>query len=207
MINEESYQLLKNAYSTLKEDMKKNSYYEETSNELYKEIQGMLSGSNEILNVVDYLNKVFISDRAEAVSAVGQGRMNRGNFIEFLEDDKTQHKLYQLTELAVRNNVSLSKIKEVGLLDYLDRYRFSGNKPLTYTHRMFILLFPEKNTVTIDRGKLESIGIKLGITGAKSVPFHNLQLQIREKVDEFIEEERLQDESIYIKMAISEWVK
>jgi hypothetical protein len=206
LLNEQSYQLLKNAYIKLKEDMKKDSYYEETSNELYKEIDSFLSGSNEIHKIVVYLNGIFISDRAEAVSAVGQGRMNRGNYIEFLRDDKTQNKLYQLTELAVQKNASLSKIKEIGLLEYLDRYSFNGNKPLAYVNRMFILLFPELNTVTIDKGKLERIGRRLGIT-ARNIPCHNLQLQIRELVNEFIDMEHLQEESIYIKMAISEWVR
>lgn len=187
--------------------MKKNSYYEETSNELYKELEGKLSGPSEIQEIVDYLNGIFISDRAEAVSSVGTGRMNKGNYIEFLGDEQTQNKVYQLTKLAVQKNASLSKIKEIGLLEYLDRYPFSGKKPLTYTNRMFILLFPVLNTVTIDRGKLERIGIKLGITDAKKIPFHNLQLQIRELVNEYIEMERLQEESIYIKMAISEWIK
>lgn len=187
--------------------MKKDSYYEKTSNELYKEIDSLLAGSNNIHKIVDYLNMIFISKRAEAVSSVGIGKMNKSNFIEFLEDDKTQNKLYQLTELALQKNLSISKIKEVGLMEYLDRYQFSGNKPLAYVNRMFILLFPELNTVTIDKGKLERIGFKLGITGAKKVPFHNLQLQIRERVNEFIEIERLQEESIYIKMAISEWVR
>lgn len=186
--------------------MKKDSYYEKTSKELYNEIDSILSGSNGIQKKVDYLNKIFTSDRAEAVSAVGQGRMNKGNYIEFLGDGITQNKLYQLTELAVQKNATISKIREIGLLEYLDRYPFSGNKPLTYTNRMFILLFPELNTVTIDSGKLEKIGKKLGIT-ARNIPFHNLQLQIRELVNEFIKMERIHEESIYIKMAISEWIK
>lgn len=187
--------------------MKSDSYYEVTSNKLYKEIDSKLSGSNGIHEIVDYLNEIYISNRAEAVSSVGIGKMNKGNFIEFLEDEQTQNKVYQLTELAVQKNATISKIKEIGLHEFLDRYPFSGNKPLTYTNRIFILLFPELNTVTIDRGKLDKIGRKLGISGAKNIHFHNLQYQIREIVNEFIEMERLQEEGIYIKMAISEWIK
>lgn len=71
--------------------MKSNSNYEETSNKLYKEIDSMLSASKNLHEMVDYLSEIFISDRDDAVSSVGIGKMNKENFMDFLEDE---HKLW-----------------------------------------------------------------------------------------------------------------
>lgn len=71
---------------------------------------------------------------------------------------------------------------------------------------MFVLLFPEINTVTIDREKLNEIGRRLEMRDTRSRHFNTLQYLIKDQVNDFIKEEGIQNESVYIKCAISEWI-
>jgi hypothetical protein len=206
LLDNQQYQLLQPAYAHLKKDMEMNNQYERVSNALFTEIKEKLQSTSELKDLVRYLIEVLLSDRAEHVSSVGMGSMYKGNFKLFLKDKQTRVKLAQLIRLSKQDEMSLRKIKDIGLIEHLNGFSFVGNKPQAFTHRVFILLFPELNTVTIDRGKLNKIGKKLGISGAADIPFHNIQLQVRDIVNDFVKSEGLQDESTYIKMAISEWI-
>lgn len=62
-------QLLKRAYDQLKSDMEKDDFYERESNLLLKEITDVVSKSQDCMDLLEYINEISLSKRADTVSA------------------------------------------------------------------------------------------------------------------------------------------
>ncbi|AZN39539.1 hypothetical protein [Paenibacillus albus] len=202
--------LFKKALELLKTDLSKAEFeHIEPSaswflNEIHQRIRSWDESSSISIFEPYWLNK-----NANDVSAEGVAKMNKANFTVFVNDPTTQEKLKQL--LMLRKNADLdyrlpAKISKVGLIEHLDRFNFSrGNKPVFFVHRMLIMIFPELFTSIADRVKLDESAKVLGIK-SKGVAFELVQYQLRDKVNDFIIEAGLQNESEFVKRGIAWWV-
>ncbi|MEK4105554.1 hypothetical protein NST28_15850 [Paenibacillus sp. FSL R10-2791] len=202
--------LFKKAFELLKNDLSKIEYehIEPSATRFLNEIHQKISNWNESTSL-SIFEPYWLNKNANDVSAEGVAKMNKANFNVFVNDPTTQEKLKQL--LMLRKNAELdfrlpAKISKVELIEHLARFNFSrGNKPVFFVHRMLIMIFPELFTSIADRVKLDESAKVLGIK-SKGVAFELVQYQVRDKVNDFIIEERLQNESEFVKRGIAWWV-
>jgi hypothetical protein len=201
--------LLRRAYQLLKQDMSKPEYAHiepmanQTLQRLHQDIQAC-----DIAADISQFDAYWTETEANAISAEGAARVFKGDLVTYLKDKDTREKVRQLLLLRKKEVVDfrvVNKVAETGLIEHMDRFSFSNGRPLFYVHRIEIMIFPELFTSIADRNKLEGTGKELGIKGEK-VAFERLQYQIRDKVDDFIREEGLMNETDFVKRGIAWWV-
>lgn len=113
MLDSQNYQTLKEAYYRLKTDMEKDNYYEETSNQLFQKVREAIINSGDLHEIMEFMNHVFLSNKAEAIGSVGNGKMNKKNFAIFLSDTKTQELLAKLLKLVQKGDFKYSLVKNI----------------------------------------------------------------------------------------------
>ena len=203
-------QLFNKALELLKTDLTKDDFkhIEPSATRFLYEIHQRISSWDESSSI-SIFEPYWLNNNANDVSAEGIAKMNKANFADFINDPTTQEKLRQL--LMLRKNANLdyklpAKISKIGLIEHLDRFNFSrGNKPVFFVHRMLIIIFAELFTSIADRVKLDESAKVLGIK-SKGVAFELVQYQVRDKVNDFIIEAGLQNESEFVKRGIAWWV-
>lgn len=201
--------LLRRAYELLKQDLAKpqNVHIEPLANEALQRLHQDIRTWG-IVDDVSPFDAYWTDAGANAISAEGNARMVKGDFNTYLQDPDTRERVRQLLLLRKKEAIDfrlVHKAVEIGLIENLDRFNFVVGRPLLYVHRMELMIFPELSTSIADRKKLEDTGKELGING-KNVAFERLQYQVRDKVDDFIREEGLTNETDFVKMGIAWWV-
>ncbi|MEK4324678.1 hypothetical protein MKX70_02175 [Paenibacillus sp. FSL R7-0312] len=201
--------LLRRAYQLLKQDMSNPQYAHieplatQTLQRLHQDIHAW-----DLSAEISHFDAYWTETEANAISAEGTARVFKGDFVTYLQDTNTREKVRQLLLLRKKEGFdfrAVNKAAEIGLIEHMDRFSFANGRPLFYLHRMEIMIFPELFTSIADRNKLESTGRELGIKVGK-VAFERLQYQIRDKVDDFIHEEGLMNETDFVKQGIAWWV-
>jgi hypothetical protein len=202
--------LLQRAFNILKTELAKPEYLdiEPKATQFLQQLRLDIRNGNGSSNI-SVFDHYWTAITANTVSAEGLAKMNKQNFTFFLKDTSTQEKLLQLLSLREHEQLDyrlINKIVDIGMIEHLDKFTFlSGNKPLFYVHRLEIMIFPELFTSISDRKKLNDTAKELGIR-SENLTFEKLQYQIREKVDTFIHEEGLDNESDFVKRGIAWWV-
>lgn len=202
--------LLRKAYEKLKIELSQpeNQYIERSAVQLLDEL------SQEVLNwnindTISIFDKYWTATRANDISKEGTAKIFRSEFNNiFLKDQDVQNKIQSLILLRLQEPLDyrlISKIANVKLIEQLNRIPFENGRPLFYVHRLEIMIFPQLFTTIADRNKLDKTAKLLGIKSDK-VAFERVQYQIREKVNDFIHNERLSQESEFIKSAIAWWL-
>nr|WP_154891880.1 hypothetical protein [Paenibacillus xylanexedens] len=202
--------LLRKAYEKLKIELSQpeNQYIERSAVQLLDEL------SQEVLNwnindTISIFDKYWTATRANDISKEGTAKIFRSQFNNiFLKDQDVQNKIQSLILLRLQEPLDyrlISKIANVKLIEQLNRIPFENGRPLFYVHRLEIMIFPQLFTTIADRNKLDKTAKLLGIKSDK-VAFERVQYQIREKVNDFIHNERLSQESEFIKSAIAWWL-
>lgn len=202
--------LLRKAYEKLKIELSQpeNQYIERSAVQLLDEL------SQEVLNwnindTISIFDKYWTATRANDISKEGTAKIFRSEFNNiFLKDQDVQNKIQSLILLRLQEPLDyrlISKIANVKLIEQLNRIPFENGRPLFYVHRLEIMIFPQLFTTIADRNKLDKTATLLGIKSDK-VAFERVQYQIREKVNDFIHNERLSQESEFIKSAIAWWL-
>ncbi|WP_145331126.1 hypothetical protein [Paenibacillus xylanexedens] len=202
--------LLRKAYEKLKIELSQpeNQYIERSAVQLLDEL------SQEVLNwnindTISIFDKYWTATRANDISKEGTAKIFRSEFNNiFLKDQDVQNKIQSLILLRLQEPLDyrlISKIANVKLIEQLNRIPFENGRPLFYVHRLEIMIFPQLFTTIADRNKLDKTAKLLRIKSDK-VAFERVQYQIREKVNDFIHNERLSQESEFIKSAIAWWL-
>lgn len=180
---------------------------ERLATEILVRLHNHIQSWNGISDVSEF-NTYWTDNDANAVSAQGLAVTFKKDFHKFLEDRLTKEKLHQLLMLRKSNKIDFSiinNIVDVGLIKHLENFSFDNGRPFFYVHRLEIMLFPELFTSIADRTKLDKTAKLLGIKG-KGVAFERLQYQIRDKVNDFIREEGLTEESDFAKRNLAWWI-
>lgn len=153
---------------------------------------------------VDFIWDYVDGEGANCVSGQGMAKTALPNFKVFLDDSITKEKIKQLFLIRKENSTSpsvLNKIDEVGLHDYLERFKFEkGSKPRLYVNRLLLILFIDIMTTIANPSDLKKVAEKLEI---KASNFARLQYQIRDRVNDALETLNIEPKSKFERAAIA----
>ncbi len=155
--------------------------------------------------------KYLVGAAPDCVASPKKSKSSAKNFIVFLQDEKTQKIIKEMFKIRKKQEIDFTipaKIYKLGFFDYLKDYKFKGEKPWFHGLRFVGMIYPEIFTTIAERKQLFKTAKILQFDDIrddkKNYRFELVQLQIRYKVKEYLEENNLiKNESMWSRASIA----
>jgi hypothetical protein len=195
------------AYSRINEEMKNNPQIPVLAEQTRTDF---IEYMNKWDGITDIPERFLWGQGPDAISSIGAGVAWKINFFEFMKDEKTKEIIRTLVALHKNNDINYKLIKsihEVDLLDYVERYPFSGgNRPQICVRRFLNMLFPELFTTIVDEAHLKNTAKKLDFQSYQTLSYVHLQYLIKDKVQDCLKLLQIQVEGVFMNNAIAFWI-
>lgn len=171
---------------------------------IFKEKLRIWKSSDSIDFIVDFA----LSKEASVFAADGMGKIFTQGFKQFMSMVEVREKLEKMIYFKFNENDNINKhnsIASYDIKDFLDKNKFSFDRPLLLTGRLLLMIFTELYTTIADEIVLNQVCERLEIkTNARYLAKHR---QIRMMVETYLKENNLYDKmSDMGRASIAWWV-
>lgn len=214
-LNEYQREIIAEAYKTFRDFENKEPDIVNRANTILQELNQDIMNWDEEADIsfifAEDNGKYLIGSGPDCIASPKKAKSSGKNFIRFLEDEKTQGIIKEMFKIRKKEKMDFripAKIYKLGLFDYLKEYKFKGEKPWFYTLRFVGMIYPEIFTTIAERKQLFKTAKILQFDDVrddkKNYRFELVQLQIRYKIKEYLEENDLiNNESLWSRASIA----